>query len=64
MKTRTVNIQAQKFNIVIPKIPLNTILFVSQDLTQAYLAATHRLVRFNFGGREFQTDDPEMMMMS
>ena len=35
-------------NIVIPKIPLNTISFVNQDLTQAYLEGTHRLVRFHF----------------
>ena len=60
MKTRTVNIPTQKLkNIVTPKIPLNTISFLNQDLTQAYLEAMHRFVRFIFGGREFQTDDPE-----
>ena len=48
MKTRTVNIEAQKFNIVIPNVPLNTISVVNQDLTQAYLEATHRLVCFYF----------------
>ena len=46
MKTRTVNIQAQSLtNIVMPKIPLNTISFVNQDLTQAYLEATHELLQ-------------------
>ena len=46
---RTVNLQAKCLtNIVIPKIPHNTISFVNQDLTQAYLEATHRLVCFYF----------------
>ena len=57
MKTRTVRLQ--KFKIVIPKVPLNTISFVKQDLTHAYLEATHRLVHFHFGGIEFPTDDQE-----
>ena len=57
MKTGTVRLQ--KFNIVIPKVPLNTISFVKQDLTHAYLEATNRLVHFHFGGREFPTDDPQ-----
>ena len=48
MKTRTVNIETQKFKIVIPNAPLNTISFVNQDLTQAYLEATLKLARFHF----------------
>ena len=47
MKTRTVNIRHKSLtSIVIPKVPLNTISFVTQDLTQAYLEAMHRLVPF------------------
>ena len=41
MKTRTVY-------IVVPKCSPDMILFVNQDLTQLYLEAKRRLVRFHF----------------
>ena len=43
--------------MVIPKIPLNTILFVSQG--QGLTKPRTDVYVFIFGGREFQTDDPE-----
>ena len=39
-------------DIIIPKIPLNSASFVSQDLMQAYLEAPHRLVHFHFSEEE------------
>jgi len=60
MKTVTLAMQAEHVtNRTTPKGKLSIALLVKEELAQFYFKTTHRLVCFIFGGREFQTDDPE-----
>ena len=65
METRTLTMRNEHVkNIATPKGKLVIVLLVKEELAQVYFKTTHRLVRFHFGGREFQTDDPRMQNSS
>ena len=60
METVTLAVRAEHVtNIATPKGKLGIVLLVKEKLAQVYFKTMHRLVCFIFGGREFQTDDPE-----
>ena len=65
METRMLAIRKEHVtNLATPKGKLVIVLLVKEELAQVYFKTTHRLVRFHFGGREFQTDDPRMQNSS
>ena len=60
METVTLAMQAEHVtNITTPKGKLSIALLVKEELVQVYLKPRTDLYILIFGGREFQTDDPE-----